>query len=108
MIENKIMQEEEIVYTEGKDYFDALFSSIAKAKEEIVLETYIYKEGTVSQKLQEACKAPRRHGVNIKITIDGAGSYRETDEFLEFCNSQGIALKLYHQALTIEKLQNSD
>lgn len=90
------MREEEIVYTEGKDYFDALFNAMAKAKEEIILETYIYREGQLTQRLYEAFKSARDRGVRVRITVDGAGAYGATEKLLEFCALNDVQLKIFN------------
>jgi cardiolipin synthase len=93
------MRSEETVYFSGKDYFDSLFKAIDLAKTEILIETYIFEKGVLTQKLVEKLKAALHRGVQIKMTVDAAGSYGQIDELEELNKLDSFQLSVFHPIL---------
>lgn len=58
----------------GEEFFPRVFTCIAEAKREVVLETFILFEDKVGLQLHEALMAAARRGVQVDVTIDGFGS----------------------------------
>lgn len=99
------MRSYEKVYFNSQDYFDELFMAISKAKNEILIETYIFKEGEITHKLFEALKKATSRGVKVKMIVDGAGGYGDIDEYSDFCTVYNIQLKIYHPILLLNLLR---
>ncbi|MSQ71588.1 MAG: cardiolipin synthase ClsB [Betaproteobacteria bacterium] len=58
----------------GAEYFPALEEAIREARRELYLETYIFQDDAVGQRITDAlCDAGRR-GVKVHVLVDGFGS----------------------------------
>ena len=58
----------------GEEKFHAMFSDIGKAKKEILIQYYIFKEDFLFQKLRELLCKKSLEGVTVKVLYDGLGS----------------------------------
>lgn len=64
----------ELLFINGKQYYDALMRDIDRAQIYIDLETYIFKSDTVGQLIADALIRAAKRGVTIRVLVDGAGS----------------------------------
>ncbi len=90
------MIKNEKVFLSGDEYFEHVFEAIDNAREEIILETYIYQRGHLTHFLLSKLQTAISRGVKIKILVDGAGSFGETKELEYFCKSNNIEFKIFH------------
>lgn len=67
-------QHDDITLLRGRAYFDAVFEAIDAAREQVLVETYIFKlDHTGSEFLEHMSRAARR-GVRVRMITDGLGS----------------------------------
>ena len=59
----------------GDEIFPAMLDAIRGAKKTISFETYIYWEGQIGRDFAAALSERAKHGVQVHVTIDWAGSY---------------------------------
>jgi cardiolipin synthase len=79
----------------GEAYFPALFAAIDDAREEVILETYIYYEDEVGLALAERLVAAARRGVRVIVTVDGFGSPSFSEEFLARLTQAGVVMRAF-------------
>ena len=63
-----------ILLRNGEEYFPQLLESIEKAHTEIHLETYIYENDAIGQKISAALIRAAQRGVSVHLLLDGFGS----------------------------------
>lgn len=74
----------------GDEFYSALLSAIASARESIRLETYIFAAGHPGDDLRVALIAAARRGVKTMVLIDGFGSTElPRDYWAEFAKAGG-------------------
>lgn len=61
-------------YFDGNDKFEDLFDDIAKAKEYIYIEYYIFKTDELGRKLISLLNEKLKEGVEVRILVDAVGS----------------------------------
>ncbi|WP_041681847.1 MULTISPECIES: cardiolipin synthase ClsB [Cupriavidus] len=59
----------------GEEYFPRVFDAISRARESVLLETFILFDDEVGKKLQAALLDAARRGVRVALTVDGFGSH---------------------------------
>lgn len=84
------------VLQNGDGFFPVLFDDIAKARQTIHLETYVWWKGEICQRLADALAAKARQGVEVRLTLDAAGSSKGDDELFESMEKAGVKISYYH------------
>ncbi|HSG38370.1 MAG TPA: phospholipase D-like domain-containing protein, partial [Thermoanaerobaculia bacterium] len=84
------------VLQNGDGFFPVLFDDIAAARQTIHLETYVWWEGEICQRLAEALAAKAGEGVEVRLTLDAAGSTKGDDELFKAMEKAGVKISFYH------------
>jgi cardiolipin synthase A/B len=79
----------------GEEFFPRVFSCIAGAQQEVVIETFILFEDKVGLALHQALLAAARRGVQIDVTVDGFGSADLSDEFVGSLMDAGVRVHVF-------------
>ncbi|MDQ0139824.1 cardiolipin synthase ClsB [Cupriavidus necator] len=74
----------------GEEYFPRVFDAIARARESVLLETFILFEDEVGHKLHAALVAAARRGVRVALTVDGFGSHDLSPAFIRGLADAGV------------------
>lgn len=80
----------------GDEFFPALFADIARARESIHLETYVWWKGDVCARLSRALADKARQGVEVRLTLDATGSGKGDDELFDAMKQAGVKISFYH------------
>ena len=85
----------------GEEFFPRVFSCIANAKREVVMETFILFEDKVGLQLHESLVAAARRGVQVDVTIDGFGSPNLSPQFISTLCEAGVRLHVFEPGKTV-------
>jgi cardiolipin synthase len=88
-----------LVYS-GQDYFNRLDKLISESQSEIHLQTYIFENDTVGNKIAEALKKAAARKVKIYLLLDGFGSKSLPNEFISDLENSGIQLRFFSPLLS--------
>ncbi len=100
------MRSHEVVYLNTKELLASVLKSIDSAKEEILIESYIFDEGELSKTLFAKLIEAQKRGVIVKITVDAAGAYGDTQTLRELCTTNNFDLKIYHPIFWTDLISN--
>lgn len=84
------------VLENGDGFFPPFFADIAKAKESIHFETYVWWKGEVCDRLAHALADKARQGVEVRVTLDATGSGKGDDELFDEMEKAGVKISRYH------------
>lgn len=84
------------VLQNGDEFFPALFADLAKARESIHLETYVWWKGEVCDRLAHALADKARQGVEVRMTLDATGSTKGDDKLFDEMKNAGVKISYYH------------
>lgn len=92
----------------GDRIFPAMLAAIAKARETITFETYIYWSGDVGRKFSEAFCERARAGVKVHVLLDAVGSGKIEENYLDEMKSAGVEVERYHPVswYTLTRINN--
>jgi cardiolipin synthase A/B len=79
----------------GAEIFPAMLQAIAEARRSITFETYIYWSGAIGQQFADALAERARAGVQVRVTVDWAGSIKMDESLLEQMRDAGVHLERY-------------
>lgn len=79
----------------GEEFFPAVFSAIAAARSEVLIETFILFDDDVGRELRAALIAAAQRGVRVVITVDGYGSPDLSDDFVVAMTAAGVDFRYF-------------
>lgn len=88
--------QQELLFDDSDDYFDALFESIESARQSIILATYIFELDSLGRKLIRALSRARARGVVVRVLYDGVGSWLAADRIGRKLERADIPVRVYH------------
>ncbi len=77
-------------------YFETVLNDINHAKSEVILETYIFRLDEVGRAFVEALQSACRRGVQVRLLIDGVGSYLDTSRLIKLLESERCQIRIFH------------
>lgn len=84
------------LYTDGPDAFGAAGEAIARARSEVLVETYILRDDSTGRALRAQLAAAAARGVAVRMLADGWGSFTVRSRFWRGLASAGIAVRVFH------------
>ncbi len=81
----------------GEEYFPAVFDAIARARREVLLETFILFDDPVGRELREHLTNAARRGVQCHLLLDGYGSPRLSEDFVGELVELGVSIHYFDQ-----------
>lgn len=79
----------------GREYYDSVFEAIREAREEVMLETFIWFWDDVGKELMSALEVAAGNGATVDITVDGFGTPDLPEECLHRMSELGIKLHIF-------------
>lgn len=76
----------------GEELYPRIFEALRGAREEVVLETFIWMDDEVGRRLRDALVEAAERGVQVRVLVDGYGSPAFSAEFLESLAAAGVHL----------------
>ena len=78
------------IYQDGYTFFPALLSAIAKAKDHIHIDMYIFADDALGQLVADALIDKAHQGVEVKVIYDDVGCWNVSHSFYEKMRNEGI------------------
>ncbi|MFG0540500.1 cardiolipin synthase ClsB [Pseudomonas sp. YQ_5] len=79
----------------GEQYYPRVFEAMAKAREEILLETFIIFDDKVGQQLQQVLIDAARRGVRVEVAADGYGTADLPADFISAMTDAGVSFHAF-------------
>jgi len=84
----------------GEAYFPAIEAAFDRARHEIYLETYIYENDAIGQRIAHALKRAARRGVKVYVLIDGYGSKGLARSVLADLQASGVKTLIFRPRIS--------
>lgn len=84
------------LFFSGDSYFRTLVRDLEQAKRSIVLESYIFNLDVVGLEVTHALAQAVKRGVQVRVLVDGVGSFNWLTHLLDLSREQGWSLRIYH------------
>lgn len=84
-----------IFYSTGDAFFADVIAEIRKSVVSIKIEAYIFSVDRLGSLLLSELKSARQRGVQVKICVDGAGSYASLAELQKMCTLWDLELFIF-------------
>ncbi len=80
----------------GDEFFPALLQDIAAARETIHMETYVWWEGEICQRIAEALAARSREGIEVRLLVDAVGAQKADEKLFEMMEDAEVRIARFH------------
>ena len=87
---------QESIFNSGESYFDALLADIDHAQDCIELETYIFDNDDLGQRVATALSLAAQRGVRVRVLVDGAGTRHWGIGLGKFLEKAGVETRVFH------------
>lgn len=84
------------VYTDGNRALVEMIDAIDQAGEEVLLQSYIFKDDSTGHAVVEALGKAVERGVRVRVLADAVGSVETREEFWQRLEKKRIAFRLFH------------
>jgi cardiolipin synthase len=74
-------------------FFDALLEDIRAARHTVHFETFLWKDGKLSQRVAETLRAKAREGVTVRLVLDAQGTRRMGEAMRDRLREAGCQLR---------------
>lgn len=89
------------VFSKGDAAFAAMLEALAEAREEVLLESYIFKDDPTGQRFAETLRRAAARGVAVRVLADGFGSMWTRGAFWSELQRHKVEARLYHPLWTL-------
>lgn len=83
------------IFVTGKDLFDDMIASIRAAKSHIHLETYIFEDDELGNRIADALMEKSRQGIEVRLLYDDVGCWNVSDSFFERMKMDGVDVRSF-------------
>lgn len=95
LTQGEILDGNDLRLLENGAFFEALLADVAAAERSVHLETFLWKEGVLAERISEALMAKARDGVAVRLLVDASGG-RQIRHRLKTLRAAGCLVDLYH------------
>lgn len=85
-----------VLLIDGPTTYKSMFEAIAKAKDHINLETYIFDPDEIGQRFADTLIAKQQEGVQVNVIYDSVGALNTPVEFFQRMRDAGINVLEYN------------
>jgi len=79
-------------------FFDALLDDVARATHHVHLETFLWMNGRVSDRMVDALTATAKRGVEVRVLVDQRGGKTTSPAVWRALRDGGVEFRVYHRA----------
>lgn len=79
-------------------FFDAFVDDVARARHHVHLETFLWMNGSVSDRVVEALTAAARRGIEVRVLVDQRGGKETSANVWRALREAGVDFRVYHRA----------
>ncbi|HPU51588.1 MAG TPA: cardiolipin synthase ClsB [Burkholderiaceae bacterium] len=79
----------------GEQYYPRVFEAIARARQEVLVETFILFDDEVGRQLHTALLQARANGAEVHVLVDGWGSPDLPPDFIEPLTRAGVQMRAF-------------
>ncbi|KIF03712.1 phospholipase [Streptomyces sp. RSD-27] len=91
----------------GDEIFTAMLDAISGARHTVDMMTFVYWKGDIARRFAEALAERARHGVRVRLLLDGFGSRLIEQDLLDRMSSAGVDVAWFRRPLLLSPLKQN-
>jgi cardiolipin synthase len=88
--------EEEHIYANDEEYFEAIFKDLASARHSIDLEMYMFELGKLGSKCVQLLLTAAKKGLRVRVMVDAIGTSEGVNKLRAKFRKSSVEFKVYH------------
>jgi cardiolipin synthase A/B len=94
----RVIEGNRVEVVQNSAFFDALLDDVAAATHHVHLETFLWQNGFVSDRMVAALTAKAREGVEVRVLVDHRGAITTSPAVWRTLRASGVDFRVYHRA----------
>jgi cardiolipin synthase len=91
----------------GEEFFPRVFEAIKAARNEVVLETFLWFEDAIGDQLRDALVEVAGRGVRVQVLVDGYGAPKFSRDFLRRLTDAGVCIRSFDPQPTFLRIRTN-
>jgi len=87
-----------VTVSQNNGFFTALLDDVAKATHHVHLETFLWHDGAISERVTDALAARGRDGIEVRVLVDQRGAKQTSPTVAARLRAAGCQFRVYHRA----------
>ncbi|MFP5247722.1 MAG: phospholipase D-like domain-containing protein, partial [Thermoanaerobaculia bacterium] len=98
----RVLEGNAVTIVQNAGFFDAFLDDVARATHHVHLETFLWMNGHVSDRVVEALSAAARRGIAVRVLVDQRGGKTTSPAVWRALREAGVDFRVYHRARPAE------
>jgi cardiolipin synthase len=94
----RVLEGNAVRIVQDAGFFDAVLDDVAQARHHVHLETFLWMDGEVSDRIVESLTAAARRGVEVRVLVDQRGGKTTSPTVWRTLREAGVEFRVYHRA----------
>jgi len=86
-----------VTIVQNSGFFDAMLEDAARATHSIHLETFLWHDSAISERVTAALCARAREGIEVRVLVDQRGAKKTSTETWARLREAGVDFRVYHR-----------
>jgi cardiolipin synthase len=86
-----------VTIVQNSGFFDAMLDDAARATHSIHLETFLWRDSAISERVTEALSARAKDGIEVRVLVDQRGAKKTSPETWARLRAAGVDFRVYHR-----------
>lgn len=99
---SRVVEGNSITIIQNSSFFTAFLDDVALATNHVHFETFLWKDGRVSDRIVEGLAAKAREGVEVRVLVDHRGGITTSPSVWRELREAGVDFRVYHRARFME------
>ena len=94
---SSVTERNRVAIIQNNAFFDALLDYVASARQSVHLETFLWRDGEVSDRVSDALSACARRGVTVRVLVDQRGAKQTSPDVWARLRKSGVEFRVHHR-----------
>lgn len=93
----RVVEGNRVTLVQNSAFFDALLDDVAAARNHVHLETYLWHDGVVSERVADALSACAARGLAVRVLVDQQGGKQTSPRVWARMRAAGCDFRVFHR-----------
>jgi cardiolipin synthase len=94
---SRVTEGNRVTIVQNSGFFDALLDDVAAARHHVHLETFLWRDGAVSERVTAALSRRAREGICVRVLVDQRGAKQTNPNVWARLREAGVDFRVYHR-----------
>jgi cardiolipin synthase len=93
----RVIEGNRVTIIQNSTFFDALIEEIGRARHHVHLETFLWRDGVVSDRMANALMAAAARGIDVRVLVDQRGAKKTNPRVWAGLRASGCDFRVFHR-----------